>query len=129
MSRRSRRPSWKGATLVVLIAIGAGGYYLLWRDREMNKGRDPRPIGTIADIERLSQRKDVNVLFILVDTLRAHRIRTYGYERETSPTIDYLAASGVRFARHLSQSSWTKCSMASLWTGFYPVRTGVLRFD
>ena len=43
--------------------------------------------------------------------------------------IDLLASSGVRFARHLSQSSWTKCSMASLWTSLYPQRTGVLRFD
>jgi arylsulfatase A-like enzyme len=90
---------------------------------------DPRPLGTAEDIEALSQRDDVNVLFILIDTLRADRLGSYGYDRDTSPALDVLADRGVRFANTLSQSSWTKCSMASLWTGFYPVRTGVTRFD
>src|SRR5215510_14918946 len=88
---------------------------------------DPRPLGAPEDIERLSQRKDLNVLFILIDTMRADRLSAWGYSRETTPVIDQLAASGVRFARQLSQSSWTKCSMASLWTSLYPQRTGVLR--
>jgi arylsulfatase A-like enzyme len=90
---------------------------------------DPRPSGSAASIARLSERDDINVLFILVDTLRADRLGGYGYQRETSPSIDYLADSGVRFTRHLAQSSWTKSSMASLWTGLNPARTSVLRFD
>ena len=88
---------------------------------------DSRPKGTAYDIEALRRRDDVNVLFILTDTLRSHRLSAYGYERETSPTFDYMSSTGVRFAKQLSQSSWTKCSMASLWTGIYPQRTGVLR--
>ncbi|MEZ4281492.1 MAG: sulfatase [Myxococcota bacterium] len=88
---------------------------------------DRRPKGTIDQIESFKDRKDLNVLFILTDTLRAQRLHAYGYARETSPTFDYMASTGVRFARHLAQSSWTKCSMASLWTGLYPQRTGVLR--
>jgi arylsulfatase A-like enzyme len=93
------------------------------------RSADPRWVGSLEDIERLGERADLNVLFILIDTLRADRLGAWGYERDTSPTIDWLAASGVRFARQLSQSSWTKCSMASLWTGLYPQRSGVLRFD
>jgi arylsulfatase A-like enzyme len=93
------------------------------------EGGDPRPVGSADDIARLSQRSDVNLLFLLIDTLRADRLGCYGYERDTSPTLDLLAASGVRFARHLAQSSWTKCSMASLWTSLYPARNGVTRFD
>jgi arylsulfatase A-like enzyme len=88
---------------------------------------DPRPLGEPADIEKLHERNDVNLLFVLIDTLRADRLSAYGYGRETSPTLDKLAADGVRFAEHMSQSSWTKCSMASLWTGLYPIRTGVTR--
>jgi arylsulfatase A-like enzyme len=90
---------------------------------------DPRPAGSVEDIERLAQRDDLNVLFILVDTLRAHRLGSYGYERDTSPTIDALAADGARFAKHLSQSSWTKCSMASMWTSLYPARSRITRFE
>ncbi len=88
---------------------------------------DPRPRGALDDLLALRARSDLNVLFILVDTLRADRLHAYGYERETSPNLDALAATGIRFAQQVSQSSWTKCSMASLWTGLYPVRTRVLR--
>jgi len=90
---------------------------------------DRRPAGDAEDIALLRDRDDLNVLFILIDTLRAERLGSYGYERDTSPFLDQLANSGVRFGRHLAQSSWTKSSMASLWTGLYPARTGVTRFD
>jgi arylsulfatase A-like enzyme len=90
---------------------------------------DRRPRGSAEDIARLRDRGDLNVLFILVDTLRAEHLGSYGYERDTSPVLDHLAHSGVRFARHLAQSSWTKASMASLWTGLYPARTGITRYN
>jgi arylsulfatase A-like enzyme len=88
---------------------------------------DLRPAGDVSQIQDLDKRDDLNVLFLLIDTVRADRLSTYGYERETSPVIDTLAATGVRFAHNVSQSSWTKCSMASLWTGLNPVRADVTR--
>jgi arylsulfatase A-like enzyme len=90
---------------------------------------DSRPVGSVEDIERLSERADLNVLFILIDTLRANRLGMYGYERDTSPMLDWMAESGIRFGRHLAQSSWTKSSMASLWTALYPERNGILRYN
>jgi arylsulfatase A-like enzyme len=90
---------------------------------------DRRPRGSAADIAALAERDDLNVLFIVIDTLRAERLGSYGYERDTSPALDRLAGAGARFAHHLAQSSWTKASMASLWTGLYPARTGILRYD
>jgi arylsulfatase A-like enzyme len=98
-------------------------------DVDLSRDRDRRPLGTADDITRLRERTDLNVLFILIDTLRADRLGSYGYERETSPEIDRHVSTGVRFARHLAQSSWTKCSMASLWTGLYPMRSGITRYD
>jgi arylsulfatase A-like enzyme len=88
-----------------------------------------RPKGDVAQLRELRERGDLNVVFILIDTLRADRLSVYGHERPTSPTLDDIAASGVRFAHVESQSSWTKCSMASLWTGLFPHRTGVVRFQ
>ncbi|MGH7335930.1 MAG: sulfatase, partial [Myxococcota bacterium] len=90
---------------------------------------DPRPPGDVGDLLALSRRDDVNVLFVLIDTLRADRLSVYGHGRRTSPVLDALASEGIRFARHLAQSSWTKSSMASLWTGLYPAHAGVTRFD
>jgi arylsulfatase A-like enzyme len=107
-------------------ALLVGGFVLtLFKERPI----DTRPLGSIEDIERLAERDDLNVMFILIDTLRAERLGAWGYERDTSPTMDWMADSGIRFARHLAQSSWTKCSMASMWTGLYPQRTRVLRYN
>ena len=88
-----------------------------------------RPRGTAGDLALLRTRGDLNVVFILVDTLRADRLSLYGYGRPTTPVIDDLANHGIVFERVIAQSSWTKTSMASLWTGTYPAAHGVLRFD
>jgi arylsulfatase A-like enzyme len=108
-------------------AFAAGALIVGFLATQVEIGGDPRPLGGHTDIANLHERDDVNLLFILIDTLRADRLGTYGYARDTSPAIDRMAATGVRFAEQLAQSSWTKCSMASLWTGLYPVRTGVTR--
>ncbi len=113
------RPGFYVAAAIVMVVAAIAS--------QLDVRMDARPEGTPADITRLDERADLNLLFVLIDTLRADRLSGYGYERPTSPNIDALAATGIRFARHMSQSSWTKCSMASLWTGLYPVRTGVTR--
>jgi arylsulfatase A-like enzyme len=88
-----------------------------------------RPKGSAEDIATLRERTDLNLVFLLVDTLRADRLGAYGYSRPTSPAIDALARTGILFRHVYAQSSWTKTSMASLWTGTYPARNGVLRYD
>jgi arylsulfatase A-like enzyme len=83
----------------------------------------------VADLAGLRARDDLSLLFVVIDTLRADRLSAWGYARQTSPNLDALAARGIRFERVLSQSSWTKGSMASLWTGAYPATTGILRIE
>ncbi|MEM7411804.1 MAG: sulfatase [Myxococcota bacterium] len=109
-----------------LVAVLVLALLYVWNQLEIQQ--DPRPLGTVEDVKKLAERDDLNVLFILIDTLRSDRLGSYGYERDTSPYMDYLADTGARFALHRAQSSWTKCSMASLWTGLNPLRTGVERF-
>jgi arylsulfatase A-like enzyme len=121
---KPRRPLFVLLAALAAAALIAGGLVRLVIGAG---GADSRPRGTIEDVLALSERSDLNVLFILVDTLRADRLGAYGYERDTSPNLDALAASGIRFAGQVSQSSWTKCSMASLWTALYPVRSRVRR--
>lgn len=111
------------SALLALVALGLG------LSCSQKDSLDVRPMGSAEDIETLGDRDDLNVLFVLIDTLRADRLGSYGNPQPTSPTLDYLASTGIRFADHLSQSSWTKSSMASLWTGLYPARNGVTRFD
>jgi arylsulfatase A-like enzyme len=88
-----------------------------------------RAEGSVEDIERLRDRGDLSVLFILVDTLRADRIGIYGYTRPTTPNLDALGQGGIVFTRVLAQSSWTKTSMASLWTATFPANNGIVRYS
>jgi arylsulfatase A-like enzyme/uncharacterized membrane protein (DUF485 family) len=60
-----------------------------------------------------------NVVLILIDTLRRDHLSGEGYHRRTSPFLDSVADHGVRFTGCLSQSSYTKPSVASLITSTY----------
>ncbi len=66
-----------------------------------------------------------NILLITVDALRADRLGTYGYGRDTSPMIDHVARSGVQFDRATAQSCFTWPSITSLLAGRHPLNTGV----
>jgi len=122
MLRRLLDSPWlyfSGAGLLLIIAIAS----------QFEMQIPSRSKGTVDDIAALSQRDDLNVVFILVDTLRADRLGIYGYERGTSPIIDDIGRYGIVFQHVIAQSSWTKCSMASLWTATNPTKNGVLRYN
>lgn len=124
MTTEHRRRNW----LILLASLAALAVYA-YSTVEIEPAPVARRSGGAAEIEALAQRKDTNLLFIVVDTLRASRMSAFGYERETTPFLSKLAASGIRFGRNLSQSSWTKSSMASMWTGLTPPHIGITRFD
>lgn len=88
--------------------------------------REVKPIDALST---LKDRDDLNVVWLLIDTLRADRMSAYGYGRPTTPMIDDAARYGIVFDDVVSQSSWTKTSMASLWTGTYPINNGILRYN
>jgi arylsulfatase A-like enzyme len=66
-----------------------------------------------------------NVLVIVVDTLRADHVSSYGYTRPTTPNLDRLAQQGVRFDHAISPCSWSLPSHVSLVTGLYQYEHGI----
>jgi choline-sulfatase len=68
-----------------------------------------------------------NVLVILVDALRADHLGVSGYALPTSPAIDRLAREGVVFTSAFAHSTWTKPSIATLFTSLYPGQHGIDR--
>ena len=60
-----------------------------------------------------------NVLVLVLDTVRADRLSTYGYGRPTTPALDAFAAQGRVFERAVSPGMWTVPSHASLFTGLH----------
>lgn len=67
-----------------------------------------------------------SVILIVVDTLRADHLSQYGYERETSSGLAEFASHSTKFTRAYATSSWTKPSVASLFTGLLPSTHRVL---
>jgi arylsulfatase A-like enzyme/phage tail protein X len=66
------------------------------------------------------------VVFVLIDTLRADHVGAHGDDRGLTPNIDRLARQGVVFERATAASSWTRTSVASIFTGLYPETHGVV---
>lgn len=61
-----------------------------------------------------------NVLILLLDTVRAENLGTYGYGRATSPVIDSVARGATVFNQAFSTAGWTLPSHCSFFTGRYP---------
>jgi len=61
-----------------------------------------------------------NVIFILVDTLRADHLGAFGYGRPTSPAVDAFAREAVRFTADRSQAPCTFPSVNSILTSRWP---------
>ncbi len=109
---------------VAILLVAAMWYAYDYRE----KTHGMRPLADVSALETLAERDDVNVLFVLIDTLRADRLSANDYERGTSANLKALAEGGVRFSNVVSQSSWTKVSMSSMWTSTYPQRSRILRY-
>ncbi|MBN2528478.1 MAG: sulfatase [Deltaproteobacteria bacterium] len=62
----------------------------------------------------------MNVVMIVVDTLRADRLGAYGYGRDTSPNIDAIAREGTLFQRFYAASPWTAPAFGTLFSGMSP---------
>ncbi len=62
----------------------------------------------------------MRILFIDIDTLRPDHLGCYGYHRNTSPNLDWIASQGRRFDNCYVSDAPCLPSRAALWSG----RTG-----
>ncbi len=61
-----------------------------------------------------------NVIILMVDSLRLDAVSDYNETRNTSPRLSEFGRAGARFNRAYTNSSHTKISVASLFTGLLP---------
>ena len=64
------------------------------------------------------------VVVFLLDTVRQDGLGCYGNPLGTTPSIDALAAEGVRFDQAIAPSGWTLPSVGSLLTATWPTIHG-----
>lgn len=86
----------------------------------------------LAALRALAQtpvKRELNVVLITIDTLRADHLGCYGYKDIKTPNIDGLAADGARFERAFSVVPVTLPSHSSMLTGTYPMFSGMHDFS
>ncbi len=65
-----------------------------------------------------------NIILISLDSVRPDHLGCYGYNRDTSPVIDEIAAHGAIFKNAISASPWTLPSHMSILSSKYPSEAG-----
>jgi arylsulfatase A-like enzyme len=67
--------------------------------------------------------RELNLMLITVDTLRADDVGFMGYSKPTTPNLDALAEHGVVFDRAYAMASYTGKALAPMLIGKYPSET------
>ena len=68
----------------------------------------------------------MRILYIDIDSMRPDHFGCYGYHRNTSPTIDAIAAEGVRFDNCYTPDAPCLPSRTAFYTGRFGIHTGVV---
>jgi choline-sulfatase len=68
-----------------------------------------------------------DILLVVIDTLRADHVGSYGYSRPTTPNLDRLATEGALFEVAYSPMGTTTPAHAALFTAREPLSLGVVR--
>jgi arylsulfatase A-like enzyme len=80
-------------------------------------------LGACSDPPSEPQRP--NVVLIIIDTLRADSLSSYGNPYNPSPALSRLSEGGVQFDSVLAQASWTLPSVGSMLTSRAPRTIGL----
>ncbi len=83
-------------------------------------------LAILAAACRVPEASRPDLVLVVIDALRADHLGCYGYSRPTSPHIDRLADQGVLFTNAAAPSSWTRPSVASLFTSRWPSEHGAV---
>jgi len=75
-------------------------------------------IGSAALLPWLEYVRPRHVLLVVVDTLHADRLGSYGAGEDSSPRLDAFARQARVFERCSAHAADTRFSMASLMSGF-----------
>jgi arylsulfatase A-like enzyme len=63
-----------------------------------------------------------NIIYVLLDSLRADHVGCYGYPGGITPFIDQLSRSSLQCCPVMAPASWTMPSVNAMFTGVYPSR-------
>lgn len=135
-------PAWRPVRRELPAAGAAGGGAFRWSgpfggaqphrrlllEATATRGGQPLPEGAVVWgnplLVRPGRPAGGNLVVILIDTLRADVLGSFGDRLGLTPRLDAFAREGVRFADMQAPSPWTLPSVCSLLTGLQPQTHG-----
>ncbi|MBN2529581.1 MAG: sulfatase-like hydrolase/transferase [Deltaproteobacteria bacterium] len=114
---------WQKRRVVVLLTAGLAPFVLLSIpviNYKAGGGYDVKPVEKKQDAPRNAP----DVVFVVMDTVRAHNVSAYGYKRKTTPIFDAFAKEGTLFENAMAPGTWSLASHASMFTGMLPSAHG-----
>lgn len=113
--------------LLPFARAAGGGQFEADSDFLAAVGKAQRVPTEVADA-RVPARRDLNVVMVTIDTLRADRCGYDGYTKHpTTPNLDALAKESVIFSAAWTQHPSSQLAMASMFKGLFPLGTDVAR--
>ena len=92
----------------------------LWKDHQLDRSHGATPASARVPTQGATQRGP-NIVFILVDTLRADAV-----SKIHMPRVSQFAERAFVFSDVRANSSWTQPSVASFFTGLLPEEHGAI---
>jgi arylsulfatase A-like enzyme len=113
MERISRRDFLKLASLLALLEIQSR--------ISLPRASNPRSAGATRQAGADDPPGPLpNLLILVFDTLSAHHLSLFGYQRQTTPNLARFAQRATVYHRHYAAGNFTVPGTASLLTGVYP---------
>jgi arylsulfatase A-like enzyme len=110
-------PTWpRRVSQAARIALVLMATHLAWQFGGAASGNTPTTPSTA--------RNAPNLLWIVLDTLRADRMSLHGYSRPTTPELEAWARLGITFDMARSAAPWTLPSHVTMFTGLWPSEHG-----
>ncbi|MEC7986629.1 MAG: sulfatase [Myxococcota bacterium] len=106
--------TWRSTGLFVLLALFS---FISWKSQATQNAAFQHDFG--KPVPQSLQDKP-NVIFLLIDTLRADHVNAYGKIDIRTPNMDALAKDGLLFEQCYAQASWTRPSGVSMFSSRIP---------
>jgi len=80
-------------------------------------------VGGLVFLRPFWKKDRPNIIFLLLDALRADHLGCYGYNQGTSPVIDAVAAEGALFQNHFANGTYTLSSVPTYFYSRYFIKS------
>ena len=100
--------------LLALTSVAVVSFFFVGRARSTEHERVAR-----------ANRTEPDIVFVMVDTVRADHLKAWGYSKDTMPGVENFFGSGVRFGNAVSHVAHTSPATMSMLTGLHPFQFGI----